>query len=212
MAAWRIVVGISLIPAFGTLYQRLTLPESKRYVRSRQRVSELEGKPSDSTVTLEKDDDEIHVGPGTISPSRWTRCVLTSCFLVSLYIAHGDHEVSGFEPDADVAAASGHAPKAHISGESLSSYTPAAVPLGYTCRPVLRPPEVFAYFSEWRHAKTLIGTCMCWFLLDVAFYGINLNQVRFNSPFSFHAHRGGPFLQPGLLHIIMPPRSRPDVR
>ena len=119
MAAWRIVVGISLIPAFGTLYQRLTLPESKRYVRSRQRVSELEGKPSDSTVTLEKDDDEIHVGPGTISPSRWTHCVLTSCFLVSLYIAHGDHEVSGFEPDADVAAASGHAPKAHISGESL---------------------------------------------------------------------------------------------
>lgn len=33
---WRIVVGLSLIPAFGTLYQRLTLPESKRYEESRR--------------------------------------------------------------------------------------------------------------------------------------------------------------------------------
>lgn len=32
---WRIVVGLSLIPAFGTLYQRLTLPESTRYEKSR---------------------------------------------------------------------------------------------------------------------------------------------------------------------------------
>lgn len=31
LSVWRIVVGLSLVPAFGTLYQRLTLPESKRY-------------------------------------------------------------------------------------------------------------------------------------------------------------------------------------
>ena len=33
--AWRIAVGLSLIPAFGTLYQRLTLPESVRYEKSK---------------------------------------------------------------------------------------------------------------------------------------------------------------------------------
>ena len=32
------------------------------------------------------------------------------------------------------------------------------------------------YFSEWRHLKQLIGTSSCWFLVDVAFYGLNLNQ------------------------------------
>lgn len=32
------------------------------------------------------------------------------------------------------------------------------------------------YFSEWRHLKTLIGTASTWFLVDVAFYGLNLNQ------------------------------------
>jgi len=36
--------------------------------------------------------------------------------------------------------------------------------------------EFLTYFSEWRHAKLLIGTSVCWFLLDIAFYGINLNQ------------------------------------
>jgi len=34
----------------------------------------------------------------------------------------------------------------------------------------------FVYFSEWRHFKTLFGTAMSWFLVDIAFYGINLNQ------------------------------------
>ena len=37
--------------------------------------------------------------------------------------------------------------------------------------------DVFlVYFREWRHMKTLIGTASTWFLLDVAFYGTNLNQ------------------------------------
>ena len=28
--------------------------------------------------------------------------------------------------------------------------------------------EFLTYFSEWRHAKHLVGTCGCWFLLDIA--------------------------------------------
>lgn len=34
------------------------------------------------------------------------------------------------------------------------------------------------YFSEWRHLKVLIGTASTWFLVDVAFYGTNLNQSQ----------------------------------
>jgi PHS family inorganic phosphate transporter-like MFS transporter len=37
------------------------------------------------------------------------------------------------------------------------------------------------YFSEWRHLKILIGTTASWFLLDVIFYGISLNQSIFIS-------------------------------
>jgi len=32
------------------------------------------------------------------------------------------------------------------------------------------------YFKEWRHLKVLIGTSLSWFLVDISFYGINLNQ------------------------------------
>ncbi|KAH9915086.1 major facilitator superfamily domain-containing protein [Fomitopsis serialis] len=35
---WRILVGLSLVPAFGTLYQRLTLPESRRFKASQKGV------------------------------------------------------------------------------------------------------------------------------------------------------------------------------
>lgn len=54
---WRIVVGLSLIPAFGTLYQRLTLPESTRYIEAKK--LQITGEPSeekkDSIVEVTKD-------------------------------------------------------------------------------------------------------------------------------------------------------------
>jgi len=54
---WRIVVGISLIPAFGTLYQRVTLPESKRFI-SAQKLKltgqHIEAQPRD-IAELEKE-------------------------------------------------------------------------------------------------------------------------------------------------------------
>ncbi|KAK6200022.1 inorganic phosphate transporter [Scheffersomyces amazonensis] len=37
--------------------------------------------------------------------------------------------------------------------------------------------DFFAHFSQWRHAKILIGTAGSWFMLDVAFYGLNLNTA-----------------------------------
>lgn len=36
--------------------------------------------------------------------------------------------------------------------------------------------EFFRFFSVWRNMKILLGTCVTWFALDVAFYGINLNN------------------------------------
>ena len=46
--------------------------------------------------------------------------------------------------------------------------------------------DVFlVYFREWQHLKRLIGTASCWFLLDVAFYGTNLNQSVILSEIGF---------------------------
>jgi hypothetical protein len=42
LPVWRVVVAVSLFPAFGTLYQRLTLPESTRYNYARKVASDME--------------------------------------------------------------------------------------------------------------------------------------------------------------------------
>ncbi|KAG2139628.1 major facilitator superfamily domain-containing protein [Suillus bovinus] len=112
---WRIIVGVSLIPAFGTLYQRLTLPESTRYQKAHE--AELTEQSDLETKKM-----GVEAGVHTPEPESST-----------------DNEPSVSAPN-----------KGHFL-------------------------EVIKYFSEWRHLKILIGTCSCWFLLDIAFYGINLN-------------------------------------
>jgi len=122
---WRILIGLSLVPAFGTLYQRLTLPESRKFEAARaghdvevDSADELKKKPSTeaATITTTNSSDSVH------------------------------------------AAAVADAAKPMAIGNHHHFH------------------DFVRYFSEWRHFKVLLGTCVCWFLLDVAFYGINLNQ------------------------------------
>ncbi|KAF7333079.1 MFS inorganic phosphate transporter [Mycena venus] len=131
---WRIVVGLSLVPAFGTLYQRLTLPESTRFVASQNKDAEK----------LKKDDAVA---------------------------------VTEVEPDSPV----------ETNKESTGVSAPQVVKKKAHFR------EFLIYFSEWRHAKILIGTCMCWFLLDIAFYGINLNQNVVLQQIGFDGSSGTPW-------------------
>jgi len=128
---WRIVVGFSLIPAFGTLYQRLTLPESTRFkksqaIREEEEVDEIElekRKQTEAEASESGEDNGAIAVPPT--PKR------TDALAINRMI----------QPPK----------KSHLR-------------------------EFAEYFSEWRHLKNLIATSVCWFLLDVAFYGINLNQ------------------------------------
>ena len=55
---WRIVVGVSLVPAFGTLYQRLTLPEAKRYEEAHQNDA---ARSNDSSENLKQENSSIPV-------------------------------------------------------------------------------------------------------------------------------------------------------
>jgi PHS family inorganic phosphate transporter-like MFS transporter len=137
---WRIVIGISLIPAFGTLYQRLTMPESIRFTEARQMTA------SNQEMDLEK---EIRA------------------------IKEADQHSEGISgPSSDIEEK--NQVKASNETAHQESDTPEAIA---TKKEKAQFSEFIAYFSEWRHAKILIGTCACWFFLDIAFYGINLNQI-----------------------------------
>ncbi|KZT69489.1 MFS general substrate transporter [Daedalea quercina L-15889] len=129
--AWRILVGLSLVPAFGTLYQRLTLPESRRFKAS-QKGADTE---TESFDELKKKAD---ADPG-----------------VQEHVHPAPADSASHSPASSTATAAVHKP--HTAKQDHWA-------------------EFFHYFSEWRHLKILLGTCVCWFLLDIAFYGINLNQ------------------------------------
>ncbi|KAH6671951.1 H+ symporter [Halenospora varia] len=38
-------------------------------------------------------------------------------------------------------------------------------------------PDAFSYFSQWKNFKVLFGTMASWFFLDLAFYGLGLNNT-----------------------------------
>ncbi|KAL7746499.1 hypothetical protein RI367_008149 [Sorochytrium milnesiophthora] len=42
--------------------------------------------------------------------------------------------------------------------------------------PVGPQPTFRQVFGNWKNGKVLLGTAMCWFLLDIGFYGVQLNQ------------------------------------
>ncbi|KAJ3258870.1 phosphate transporter [Boothiomyces macroporosus] len=49
-----------------------------------------------------------------------------------------------------------------------------------------------AYFSKWGNLKVLIGTAMTWFLLDIGYYGTNLNTTTIIKAIGWGAPSGKP--------------------
>ena len=127
-AIWRIQMGVALVPALLTLYPRITMPEGKKYLESR----ELNGlkRPSSVTSTF----------------STYARQRKDSVELVV---------TDGRELQEQIDAV-----RAEIDEQSKRA----------------RLDVFLQYFSEWKHLRTLLGTALTWFLMDVAFYGTNLNQ------------------------------------
>ncbi|KAI0060473.1 MFS general substrate transporter [Artomyces pyxidatus] len=140
---WRIVIALSLIPALGTLYQRLTLPESTRFLRLSQPSA-----PSSEEIGADVIKDKSLVASSTPSEKQ-----------------------SNYRPP------------------TVENSTPTGTP-----RPRKAAfKEFLHYFSEWRHLKLLIGTSLCWFFLDIAFYGINLNQNVVLQQIGFDGKTGTPW-------------------
>ncbi|KAI0369643.1 MFS general substrate transporter [Pilatotrama ljubarskyi] len=157
---WRILVGLSLIPAFGTLYQRLTLPESTRYVAARKG-----NVPVPDEESIEELKKKANADPGVTE------------------------KPVGSESDGTQTPPSEHGSAATTEEESGPKRDPAQL----VAAKKSHWREFAHYFSEWRHLKILIGTCSCWFLLDIAFYGINLNQNVVLQQIGFDGSSGSPW-------------------
>ncbi|PWZ03048.1 putative PHO84-inorganic phosphate permease [Testicularia cyperi] len=123
--AWRILQGLTLIPAFIVLYFRLTLVESTRFTQARKLQDDPELIAKGSNLNRSNSDEEI------------TK----------------EKSVSGIMTPIEHTA------------------------VGMSFKSIGKPKNEFIeYFSEWNNFKKLFGCAACWFLVDITFYGINLNQ------------------------------------
>ena len=129
-AVWRLQIGLALIPALATLWPRLTMPEGKKFLESRE-------------LRTPKRPESVN--------SRFTVASRKSRQRESLELIVSDGH--GLQEEIDAARA-----EIEAQGQRASL------------------DVFFEFFREWRHLKILLGTMSCWFLLDVAFYGVNLNQ------------------------------------
>ncbi|KAG8525957.1 uncharacterized protein KY384_000719 [Bacidia gigantensis] len=134
-AVWRLQIGVALIPALATLWPRLTMPEGKKFLESRElrspRPNSVGSVFSMSSRSEQQQRKKARTGSKEVIVSE------------------------GRELQAEIDAA-----RAEIERQGERARF-----------------DVFVqYMKDWRHLKTLLGTMGCWFLLDVAFYGVNLNQ------------------------------------
>jgi PHS family inorganic phosphate transporter-like MFS transporter len=137
-AVWRIQMGLGLVPAFATLWARLTMPEGRKYIQSQ----ELNKSSSSSSSTYKET---------TLSSKAVKESPVNPLDTPTSLPSNASSSVDPATPVMANALADSTVRKSKYS-------------------------TFFIYFSEWRHLKTLLGTTSCWFLLDVAFYGTNLNQ------------------------------------
>ncbi|KAJ3531502.1 hypothetical protein NMY22_g8131 [Coprinellus aureogranulatus] len=156
---WRIAVGLSLIPAFGTLYQRLTLGESTRYENSKKLTEFGTASQSDSEDEIVK--------------------------LKELQVKEEAVEVRDIEQNSDSRSASPIARPKDDDVRSLAAEDVAKKPAHFK--------EFLRYFTRWENAKLLFATSASWFLLDIAFYGINLNQNVVLQQIGFDGATGTPW-------------------
>jgi PHS family inorganic phosphate transporter-like MFS transporter len=121
---WRVIIGLSLVPAFAVLYQRLTLPESRKFTLTKESADNLAASEHHKEVDHKEKDLESNDSP-RVEPAD----------------AHEGGERHG------------------VIASKKASWQ-----------------EFLHYFKEWPHLKVLLGTTLGWFFVDIAFYGINLNQ------------------------------------
>ncbi|KAI0088458.1 MFS general substrate transporter [Irpex rosettiformis] len=154
---WRICVGLSLVPAFGTLYQRLRLPESTRFEEMRKVGRHVEdGDVGGDEIAELKDKKQVNESATEKEVSQ---------------------ESSGIEVEGALTQAVPHGVSKKEAIDAKSDHF----------------KEFFHYFSEWRHLRILLGTSISWFLLDIAFYGINLNQNVVLQQIKFDGSSGTPW-------------------
>lgn len=188
---WRWVIGVGAIPALVAIGFRLTIPESPRYTLDVDQ---------DGARAL-RDTEQYLRHPGTAVPTldpamRHTGLDLEdgAAGLRPLPPAHyddnddnGDDNLRRHSMDADsmeIMDVSGGLRRRNTHHTDLSDDDNDSFSLGSDPHTANTPPDPFSrtelthYFWTEGNYRTLLGTSLTWFLLDLAFYGLGINNPR----------------------------------
>ena len=61
----------------------------------------------------------------------------------------------------------------------------------YNEKVIKREATFWEHFGQWKYGKVLLGTAYTWFALDIAWYGLSLNQTRILKIINFNGSNAG---------------------
>ncbi|KAG0206254.1 Inorganic phosphate transporter pho84 [Mortierella sp. NVP41] len=172
---WRLLIGLGCVPALVAVYFRMTIPETPRYVLDVENNLHKAERDVNSVIpsrnALQSDRDEVDArnSQSRVHPRR------------NNALDGGDDSYIGPGYQKGGYAHSGTGAGGY---NSLFSRDDERVQQHGTFR------DFCQYFSRWETFKVLLGTSMTWFALDVAFYGIGLNNTFILSTIHFSTVTG----------------------
>lgn len=195
--AWRILLGLPLAPGFIVLYFRLTLVESARFVQARylQDHDDLATHASAAGMALNSDGKTMPISPTSLYTStemikranKVRKISETPSSLSSPLSSSNESRYKNYinaSPRQRPNLTRRQLPSPKDLREVMRKA--AAQNIGFSFRSIgVAQNDFFDYFSEWKHLRVLIGTSLSWFLVDITFYGINLNQSAILSLIGF---------------------------
>ncbi|KAF9176877.1 Inorganic phosphate transporter pho84 [Haplosporangium sp. Z 767] len=170
---WRCLIGLGCVPALVAVYFRMTIPETPRFVLD---VENNLNKAERDVNTVLKTRNALQ-SDRDVFEDRNTQFNMVHPRKSSLS-GRNDYgsERRGYNQDSSYTMFSNSSDKRNISilqsNRDLNGYHGSI-------------RDFIRYFSRWETFKVLLGTSMSWFALDVAFYGIGLNNTFILSTIHF---------------------------
>ncbi|KAG0268956.1 Inorganic phosphate transporter pho84 [Linnemannia exigua] len=177
---WRMLIGLGCVPALVAVYFRMTIPETPRYVldvennlyKAENDVNRVI--PTRNALQSDRDEIEARNSNSRVNPRRNNNAL------------GGDDgptgSGSGYQKGGSGAGGAGGA-GAGGGYNSLFSTSSRENDRSHQNKGTFR--DFCHYFSRWETFKVLLGTSVTWFALDVAFYGIGLNNTFILSSIHF---------------------------
>jgi PHS family inorganic phosphate transporter-like MFS transporter len=170
---WRIALGFGAIPGLIAVYFRLTIPETPRYTVDVVGDAEKAERDVEKVLMLNERRDLT---------TSWKSA--TANDTIQTTNSSNNNNNNNFSND--------HINNSNITRNNINTTTNNTT--RHKRRDVIKPikrntaSDFRNYFSQWRNLKILLGTAYCWFALDIAWYGIQLNQstilslINYNGP------------------------------